>query len=274
MTTEHTIAEVRLLLGEVLSHDSDFDAFCVDYFPDTCAKFSTGMDRTAKTNLLLTIERTDEIFSKLKKTHPERLKVALSRISRAAVWEDSSGDSILLLTATNQMAISDRKTLEDTANSRNVPRHRISQSEATTEQLIAQLSLGFSILHVEANINGDFIHFDDKKLSSRQFRDLLHAHHHNVRLVVLSACQSFQVGKALETSGISASLVATSNLAVETSSSFYRRFYGYLFRGLSLSDSFARSRAEQYAVYGNEAAEIFVLSVYDMNTPLFFKWHS
>lgn len=34
---------------------SDFDSFVLDYFPDVYGKFTNNMDRTARTNLLLTL---------------------------------------------------------------------------------------------------------------------------------------------------------------------------------------------------------------------------
>lgn len=44
---------VRQLIRALLPTDSDFLAFCGDYFPDIAGRFSSGMDRVAKTSLLL-----------------------------------------------------------------------------------------------------------------------------------------------------------------------------------------------------------------------------
>lgn len=46
-------ADVRRLLGLVLRSDSDLDAFCLDYFPAVYRRFSRGMSRVEKVNLLL-----------------------------------------------------------------------------------------------------------------------------------------------------------------------------------------------------------------------------
>jgi hypothetical protein len=44
---------VRRLLGAVLRSDADLEAFCLDHFERTYARFSGTMDRVQKTNLLL-----------------------------------------------------------------------------------------------------------------------------------------------------------------------------------------------------------------------------
>lgn len=45
--------QVRRLLAELLRSASDFDAFCLDYFPAVHRQFGNSMDRTQKENLLL-----------------------------------------------------------------------------------------------------------------------------------------------------------------------------------------------------------------------------
>jgi len=45
--------QVRRLLAELLRSASDFDAFCLDYFPAVHRQFGSGMDRTQKESLLL-----------------------------------------------------------------------------------------------------------------------------------------------------------------------------------------------------------------------------
>ena len=44
---------LRRLLAELLRSDPDFDAFCLDHFPDVHRRFASGMERTQKENLLL-----------------------------------------------------------------------------------------------------------------------------------------------------------------------------------------------------------------------------
>lgn len=43
----------RRQIRDVLQSDSQFDAFCVDFFPGVYREFSVGMDRTRKENILL-----------------------------------------------------------------------------------------------------------------------------------------------------------------------------------------------------------------------------
>lgn len=54
-----TKSSIRRLIGQLLRNDSDFDAFCLDYFPSIKKKFSAAMDRVAKINILL--EGVDEV---------------------------------------------------------------------------------------------------------------------------------------------------------------------------------------------------------------------
>ena len=46
-------AEQRKWLDSRFATDADFDAFCLDSYPDIHKQFSTGMSRTQKTNLLI-----------------------------------------------------------------------------------------------------------------------------------------------------------------------------------------------------------------------------
>ncbi len=48
-------AGVRKLLDQIPT-DADFDAFCLDFFPEVQARFTCGMDRVQKTTLLLQLE--------------------------------------------------------------------------------------------------------------------------------------------------------------------------------------------------------------------------
>lgn len=61
--------EIRKRLKSVLRSDSDFDAFCIDHFRPIYDKFSQGMDRTAKMNLLLTTAEPVEIMQALDEEH-------------------------------------------------------------------------------------------------------------------------------------------------------------------------------------------------------------
>lgn len=63
---------LRKFIMKVMINDSDLDAYCLDYFPDVKGKFSNGMDRVAKVNLLLELEQSDEILRRLRESEPER----------------------------------------------------------------------------------------------------------------------------------------------------------------------------------------------------------
>lgn len=69
--SKHTTAYVRLCLNKILLTDSDLEAFCIDHFPQALERFTNGMDRIAKVNLLLKIEPNhDKIIDKLASAHP------------------------------------------------------------------------------------------------------------------------------------------------------------------------------------------------------------
>lgn len=63
-------ATLRRLLEQIPT-DSDFDGFCLDYFPDAHRRFSSDMDRVAKINLLLQlVPDLTVIASKLRERFP------------------------------------------------------------------------------------------------------------------------------------------------------------------------------------------------------------
>jgi len=61
---------LRKLLVQVLRLDSDLNAFCLDYFPETEQLFTSGMNSEEKRNLLLKREEPAEILARLRKREP------------------------------------------------------------------------------------------------------------------------------------------------------------------------------------------------------------
>ncbi len=57
--------DLRAAIDDQLRTDQDLDAFLVDFFPGVYRRCSSGMDRTAKVNLLFAVTATDEIADKL-----------------------------------------------------------------------------------------------------------------------------------------------------------------------------------------------------------------
>jgi WD40 repeat protein len=68
-----TAALLRRLLTNVIRRDADLEGLCIDYFPQVSARFSGGMDRVAKFNLLLELESAEAILDALRQFAPERL---------------------------------------------------------------------------------------------------------------------------------------------------------------------------------------------------------
>lgn len=62
---------VRQILVALLPTDSDFNAFCLDHFVHVHERFSAGMDRIQKTNLLLTIEQPESVLLRLRERHQD-----------------------------------------------------------------------------------------------------------------------------------------------------------------------------------------------------------
>ncbi len=81
-------AQVRWLLFEILRSDSDFDAFCLDYFPEARSRFANNMDRVAKINLLFEQVSSDTVLRRLESTQPTALaRLQASILKRKqAVW--------------------------------------------------------------------------------------------------------------------------------------------------------------------------------------------
>lgn len=69
-----TRASLRQLIYKVLPTDSDFVAFCIDHFPSLARRYSSGMDLTAKINLLFQIVDLREVLELLERHDPERFK--------------------------------------------------------------------------------------------------------------------------------------------------------------------------------------------------------
>lgn len=63
---------LRDLLHAILPTDSDLQAFCLDHFRRVARRFGNGMDRLAKTNLLLEMENGSDIVEALQKYDPRR----------------------------------------------------------------------------------------------------------------------------------------------------------------------------------------------------------
>lgn len=56
---------VRQLIDFLLRTDADLNAFCLDCFPTTYRRFGTGMERTEKVNLLLSLAEPSAVATKL-----------------------------------------------------------------------------------------------------------------------------------------------------------------------------------------------------------------
>lgn len=76
MTHQETLnrTELRDRIRAAVPTDSDLEAFCGDFFPEAASRFTNGMDRIAKTNLLLDLADAPAIIKALSMHAPRRLE--------------------------------------------------------------------------------------------------------------------------------------------------------------------------------------------------------
>lgn len=84
-------AWVRQVLAEVLRTDGDLDAFCMDSIPDAAARFSRGMDRVEKTNLILRLEPPETVLHLLRRHSPEATDRAEAQLRNKTAADDAKG---------------------------------------------------------------------------------------------------------------------------------------------------------------------------------------
>ena len=75
-----TTRQLRSLIKKLLVTDSDFDAFCFDYYKDVKRRFSGPMDIEAKITLLLELTENDHLFSILASEYPEKTQTFLNSL--------------------------------------------------------------------------------------------------------------------------------------------------------------------------------------------------
>lgn len=76
-----TRKSLRQVINNILTIDSELDAFALDYYPLIKSKFSSGMDRTAKVNLLLELADRRVLVNHLRMEN-ESLFQAISELIR------------------------------------------------------------------------------------------------------------------------------------------------------------------------------------------------
>lgn len=75
-------ALTRRLIQELLPTDADLDGFCVDHFPKVHARFTSGMDRVSKINLLLALASPQEIVQRLQSVAIEPTKAQVNALNQ------------------------------------------------------------------------------------------------------------------------------------------------------------------------------------------------
>lgn len=76
----------RHLLSANKRTSEDFDAFCLDFFPQCKSRFTASMNRLERENLLLEVEGPENVISALSRNHPLKYGLwPLSLVSTLAV---------------------------------------------------------------------------------------------------------------------------------------------------------------------------------------------
>lgn len=70
--------QLRRILNKALKGEYMFDAFCIDYFPDIHAQFSSGMNRIEKENILIVGVDISRIEKALRLDYPDIIDQELS----------------------------------------------------------------------------------------------------------------------------------------------------------------------------------------------------
>lgn len=65
--TSQSNSQIRSRINTNIRSDSEFDAFCIDFFPEVQMRFSNGMDRIQKLNILFTVSAATEVEEKLER---------------------------------------------------------------------------------------------------------------------------------------------------------------------------------------------------------------
>lgn len=73
--------ELRRLLRAVLPTDSDFTAFCVDFFPDVAERFAGTMDRLSRASLLLEVADAQALVDALQRYDLKRFSLYQRQLS-------------------------------------------------------------------------------------------------------------------------------------------------------------------------------------------------
>ncbi len=72
MAKSPTSGSLRKLINSILLIDSEFDAFCQDFFPETFRLFSAAMDRVKKVSLLLITANRAQIMHRLQTEYVDK----------------------------------------------------------------------------------------------------------------------------------------------------------------------------------------------------------
>lgn len=93
--------EIREQLRQIFPIVTDFDAFCVDHFPDVKTRFSDSMDRVGRENLLLELHEPEEISKFLmlygKNRSEPRLRRSTALLMLIGVLLALSGSILLII---------------------------------------------------------------------------------------------------------------------------------------------------------------------------------
>lgn len=90
----YSLSKLRKLVNRVLQTDSDFEAFCLDFFPEVRQEFANSMDRTQKTSLLLIKVPQEKLLACLRSAVPEGMSLAEASVTQEPPQEPLPVDEV------------------------------------------------------------------------------------------------------------------------------------------------------------------------------------
>lgn len=131
------------------------------------------------------------------------------------------------------------------------------------EDLIRALGYHPNILHLGVPVDSQGLRFQDGGLSPDLFAEIIRENNPPPQAVILASCDSFSVGKGLETTGIGYSIVSTKTLRADAFDEFATTFYQRILQGASPLDAF-RSGRVQAALVDPDTSEALHFTQYPL----------
>lgn len=209
---EAEIARQNTKIAPVALDTLRADQFPMGFYTVQCADLSSWNGEANSPEL----KKLDELVQRLVGIAPNVLDRASLGIATSSDWLAES-DARVLMQIWRDLPV----------------KYVICESRQALEDVISESE----ILHVEAPvINGKLV-FRGFQVSNRELHEMLEAGNSSVKLVILSSCDSFRIGAALDGTSVKHLVAAKGNLSVRAAREFYCSFYSRLRNGMPASEA-------------------------------------